>query len=98
LGISLLFVVGIPFLLPHMHDRYFFMADVLSLLPAVLYLRYSPITALTSFASFLCYFSYLTGQFLLPLSFGAVALLGVLLLLFTFTLDRLNSRRSKKLK
>ena len=31
LYLALLLIVGIPFLLPHMHDRYFFAADVLAL-------------------------------------------------------------------
>ena len=35
LGGALILVVGIPFLLPHMHDRYFYAADILSLAFAV---------------------------------------------------------------
>lgn len=93
LGIALLFAVGIPFLLPHMHDRYFFMADVLTLLPAVLYAQYAPMTALTSFASFLCYYAYLSRHYLLTLNYGAAALVGVLLILLSFTAQRLNSNR-----
>ena len=34
LVLSLLFAIGIPFLLPYMHDRYFYAADVLSLILA----------------------------------------------------------------
>lgn len=95
LGVALLFAVGIPFLLPHMHDRYFFMADVLTLLPAVLYARYAPITILTSFASGLCYYSYLNQAYLLPISYGAIALIGVLIIVFTFTEERLSTRNHK---
>jgi len=95
LGIVVLFVVGIPFLLPHMHDRYFFMADVLTLLPAILYVSYIPAAVFTSFASFLCYYLYLKGKLILPLRYGSFAIIAVLLLYFTFTADKLNSRRTK---
>jgi len=92
-GIALLFVAGIPFLLPHMHDRYFFMLDVLALLPAVLYAGYAPVAAFASFASVLCYYSYFNNAYLLPLRYGAFALIAVLIVYFTFTAERLNSRR-----
>ena len=36
-AVSVLFAVGIPFLLPHMHDRYFFAADVLTVVMAYAY-------------------------------------------------------------
>ncbi|NCC67529.1 MAG: DUF2029 domain-containing protein [Clostridia bacterium] len=93
LFVTLLFVVGIPFLLPHMHDRYFFMADVLVLMPAIIWPQYTPIAVLTSFASILCYYSYLTLTYLLPIQYGAIALIGVLIVLIIVTADKLNSRR-----
>lgn len=93
LGIALLFAAGIPFLLPHMHDRYFFMLDVLALLPAVLWVSYSPVALFASFASLLCYYSYFTYSYVLPLRYGSFALIAVLLVFFTFTSEKLNSRR-----
>lgn len=98
LGISLLFVVGIPLLLPHMHDRYFFMADVLTLMPAILYAGYAPVTLFASFASLLCYYSYLNSAYLLPLRYGTFALIAVLLVFFTFTAERIDSRRNRSNK
>jgi len=91
LFVTLLTVIGVPYLLPHMHDRYFYMADVLTLTPAVLYAGYLIIPALTSFASFICYYWYLKYEYLYPSSYGAAALLGVLILLFILTGSRLNS-------
>lgn len=88
--VTLLIVIGVPYLLPHMHDRYFYMADVFTLIPAVLYAGYIIIPALTSFASFICYYWYLKSDYLYPSSYGAAALLGVLLLLFILTGSRLN--------
>lgn len=96
LGIAILFVVGIPFLLPHMHDRYFFMSDVLTVLPAILCASYIPVAAFASFASLLCYYAYLNGKFLLPLRYGSFAIIAVLLVFFTYTAEKLNSRRNKR--
>jgi len=96
LGIALLFAAGIPFLLPHMHDRYFFMLDVLALLPAVLWVGYTPVALFASFASLLCYYSYFNNAYLLPLRYGSFALVAVLLIFFTFTSEKLNSRRHEK--
>ena len=93
LGIVILFAVGIPFILPHMHDRYFFMLDVLALLPAVLWFGYVPVTLFASFASLLCYYSYFNNAYLLPLRYGSFALIAVLLIFLTFTAEKLNSRR-----
>ena len=96
LGLSILFVIGIPLLLPHMHDRYFFLSDVLTVIPAVLYLSYIPMAFFVSLASFLCYYWYLYGSWLLPPQFGTFALLGVLLIFFGFTAERIDSRRMPK--
>lgn len=94
LFISLLIVVGVPFLLPHMHDRYFFMADVLTLVPAVLYLGFISMPLLASFASIICYDSYFNSyNYTFPNSFGAVALIGLLVLIAVQTGSRLNSGR-----
>ena len=81
-----------------MHDRYFFMADVLTLLPAILCVSYIPVAAFSSFASLLCYYVYLKSKFLLPLSYGSFAIIAVLLVYFTYTAEKLNSRRNKRYK
>lgn len=95
LGLALLFVLCIPFLLPHMHDRYFFLADVLTLVPAVLYARYFPITVCTSAGSLICYTAYFLGYYALGLTSGFAAglILGSIILTVMFTADRLNSHR-----
>lgn len=57
--ISLFTVLVIPFLLPRMHERYFYLADVLS----ILYIYYHPrqwyVPSVILFASFLSYLPYL---------------------------------------
>ncbi len=76
---TLLLAVGIPFLLPHMHDRYFFAADILSLafcfyVPATI-----PAAFLVQCASLLCYYAYLNGVYLVdPRLNGLLMLLALL--------------------
>ena len=78
--------LGIPFLLPHMHDRYFFLADVLSVVLAFVYFPFGiSFAVLCQFASILGYHAYLTMRWLLTMNYGAMALIAALLgLLFLF--------------
>ena len=76
---SLLIAVTVPFLLPHMHDRYFFIADVLSVAFAFTAPKLLHIPVLTSFASLLGYHAYLKMRYLLPMRYGAFALLLVII-------------------
>ncbi|MDR0858727.1 MAG: MBL fold metallo-hydrolase [Oscillospiraceae bacterium] len=70
--------LGMPFFLPHMHDRYFYIFDVLSL-TLIAISPYWGFAALGgSFASFLAYWAYLKMSWLLHVSYGARALIGVL--------------------
>lgn len=78
---SLLIVTAVPFLLPHMHDRYFFIADVLSAALAFVIPSLLHVPVLTSFASLLGYHAYLRMRYLLPMRFGAFALLIVIVTL-----------------
>ncbi|MBO5555929.1 MAG: DUF2029 domain-containing protein [Oscillospiraceae bacterium] len=75
LGLTLLFAIGIPFLLPHMHDRYFYAADILTVVLAFAAPFFSPAALFTQFASLLGYHAYLKMQYLLPMRFGAAALI-----------------------
>ncbi len=63
LKLTVLMVLVIPFLLPHMHDRYFYTADVLT---AVLFITQPatfPILACMQFGSFLCYYGYIFERY-----------------------------------
>ena len=57
--LSLLFAIIVPFLLPRMHERYFFMADIISLLYAFCFKGKFYIAIIIPFASFLCYLPFL---------------------------------------
>ncbi len=93
---ALLFSVVIPFLLPHMHDRYFFGADVLSLIFAAVFPRLFFVPALCQFASLLGYHAYLKGRYLFPMSYGAAALAVVIVVLIAFILYHFPAQRQRK--
>lgn len=79
--LACLISVAIPFLLPHMHDRYFFPADVFTLIFAVMLPKYSIVPLLCSFSSLLGYHAYLKQRYLMPMSIGALSLAAVIYLL-----------------
>ncbi|MBQ3391562.1 MAG: DUF2029 domain-containing protein [Clostridia bacterium] len=86
LAVALLMAVGIPFFLPHMHDRYFFAADVLSVVMAYTCIWCTAAAPLTQFASLLGYHAYLKMRYLLYMNHGARALIAVLALTFSYLL------------
>ena len=88
--LAVLLAVGIPFLLPLMHDRYFFTADTLTATLAFVCPPAALAALLTQFASLLGYHAYLKMRFLLPMKYGAWAL--ILTLLFCFVLLALELR------
>ena len=96
LGGALLLVVGIPFLLPHMHDRYFFCADILSLVFAVAAPVYFFLPLLCEFASLLGYHAYLKMRYLLQMHYGAGALAIVIVIAAVFTAAQLHPVQRRK--
>lgn len=90
-----LLAVAIPFFLPHMHERYFFAADILTLALALLDLRLTPLPLLCEFASLLGYHAYLKMRYLLLMSWGAWALIAVLTVLTVLLLIALFSPEKK---
>jgi Gpi18-like mannosyltransferase len=85
--LALLMAIGVPFLLPHMHDRYFYPADALSLVLAFGMPSLFLTAPLVEFGSFLGYYAYLSfyfsekgGHFLLFMYYGAYALIAALVL------------------
>ncbi len=70
----LLFTLGLPLLLPHMHERYFYFCDLLTLCCACLLPWFSPAVLLSQFASLLGYHAYFYLRYLLPMRLGFLAL------------------------
>lgn len=80
LGFALLLAIGIPYLLPHMHDRYFFPAGILALVLAFRDWRFFLIPLLAELASLLCYHAYFKCYYLVQPLVGGVFMLAALLL------------------
>lgn len=98
LALAVLFAVGIPFLLPHMHDRYFYGADILTLILAFAMPAFSPMALLAEFASLLGYHAYLKMRYLLTMNYGAYALLLCLALAVLCLVKSLQEGASAKPK
>ena len=60
---AVVLAIGVPFLLPHMHERYFFLADVITLCWACANWRRIPAAVLAAGASLASYMVYLRLKF-----------------------------------
>lgn len=98
LAFALLFAIGIPFLLPHMHERYFFAADILSVILAFAAPAFAPAALLVQFASLLGYHAYLKRRYLLLMNNGAAALILALALVLIYLLISLNPEAERSLR
>lgn len=74
-------VTAIPLFLPHMHERYFFPSDIMGVITAFLVPETFIVAVCAQFASLLGYHAYLKMQYLLPMRYGAYALMLNLLVL-----------------
>ena len=87
LKLSLVSTLLLPFTLPHMHERYFFPADVIS----IVYAFYSPkrffVPLIVGVASLLSYFPFLFREALIDLRYPAV-LMGIALVVAAADLIR----------
>ena len=75
---TVMLAVAIPFFLPHMHDRYFYGADMFSLALGCAVLPLMPLALLCEFASGLGYHAYLKMRYLLLMHWGSWALILVM--------------------
>ena len=92
---GLLFALGVPYLLPHMHERYFYMADILAIIYGVLHRKRWYTVLLTQFCSFYVVCEYLFD--LGYLSLGLVALIeGINITLLCLDLWKDYSKRGRK--
>jgi len=82
---AFLFVLIIPYTLPRMHERYFYLADLLSVLFAFWFSKRWYVAVLVAVSSFLCYLPFLFGNgyempFALPLlSLAMLIAIGIVL-------------------
>ena len=79
---ALLFACALPLLLPHMHERYFYACDVLTLVFACMFPPASITVLFSQFASLLGYHAYFYMRYLYPMRAGfyvlALTLLGAM--------------------
>ncbi len=75
-------VVLMPYVLPKMHDRYFFAADVLSIIYAFFFPRYFFVPVLVIMTSLFSYGPFLFGREIIPLPLLAVVPIVTLSILF----------------
>ena len=108
--LSVILVTIIPFLLPHMHDRYFYASDVLSVIVIFTLFGYGIVTSISAsfaavfqqFASLICYLAYLKtyyiplGHIYLTNDRGAVAVL-ISLIIFALTVMYIQFDKIDKL-
>ncbi len=78
---AFLMALVVPYLLPHMHERYFFMADMLSIAYFAGNSRRAFAPALTILASLNCYLRYFqANRSFMPPALGSLLLLAVLVI------------------
>ncbi len=70
--LGLLFAIGVPLLLPHMHERYFYLAEVMSIVWACARIDRIFLPALIQVASLSGYHAYLAARYIYPMKYGAV--------------------------
>lgn len=81
--LAFLFSVIIPFLLPRMHDRYFFLADVLAVLLFLYHKKRWFVPIVVIWCSYLTYASYLMERSTILMDFKIAALALMLIILIT---------------
>lgn len=75
LKVTLVFALAIPFLLPEMHERYFYLADVVSIIYAFYFPRLFFIPVFVQLSSLLSYAPYFLNTQVVSLAFVAFAVL-----------------------
>lgn len=91
---ALILAIGVPLLLPHMHDRYFFLADALSVVWAVGSYHRTPVPVCVQIASLGGYHAYLVLRYAFPMAWGAWLLVTALACLIASLAWSLKDDRS----
>lgn len=92
---ALAFLLAIPFFLPHMHERYFFPADLFAILYALNKPKRFPVSLLVIGASTVSYLPFLFSESPVELTTAAV-LMGAALILVLWDLYRAHMRGNVK--
>jgi len=82
LKVTLVFALAIPFLLPEMHERYFYLADVVSIIYAFYFPRSFYIAIIMQLCSLLSYAPYLLNRQIVGLNYVAFGVLAITVITF----------------
>ena len=91
LQLCLLSLIMIPFLLPKMHERYFYPADIVAIAYAFYFPRRYYVPVAIGFASFFSYLFFLMHRTILPLPLLALVMLVALIAVATGVRQSLNA-------
>jgi Gpi18-like mannosyltransferase len=90
--LALLSVLLVPFFLPRMHERYFFPADVLTIIYAFYVSRYFFVPLVVGLVSLFSYFPFLFGKTVIELSYLAMLMAAMLVVVAVDTVRTLYPR------
>lgn len=90
LKVVLVFALAIPFCLPEMHERYFYLADVVSVIYAFYFPRYFAIPLVMQLISLASYAPYMLNRQIVDLKYVAVAVLALIIITTTDLVMTLN--------
>lgn len=79
LSAAVILTIGVPLFLPYMHERYFFLAETLSVVWALGSWRRAPVPVLVQIAALGGYHAYLVLRYAFPMAWGAWMLLAALI-------------------
>jgi len=94
--VTAVFAVGIPWLLPSMHDRYFYLAEAVCIAVGFVYVKRFYISALVFAASYCGYHNYLMQLYLFDMKTPALIMLAALVLLIVLLIRELKPNRNSK--
>ena len=98
LDVAVFFAIFLPFVMPKMHERYFFLADILSVLYAAKYARRRFLPLLVVGASLTSYCSYLMRQVPVDQRVSALMMLAALVIVSHDLLARMRANRAQLAK
>lgn len=96
IALSLLVMIAVPYLLPKMHERFFYPADVLSIIFAFYFPRYWFVPLLVISSSVLSYAPYLWDWEVVPLEFLSITMLTAAIATFVALWGTLETGEQKK--
>lgn len=79
LKLALVFTLVVPFLLPEMHERYFYLADIISILYVFYFPGYFYVAILIQISSLISYSRYLNGYAVIDLRYITFLVLGTII-------------------